>query len=162
MRISELRRQPLKSLAAFANLRPPFSSPQPMRFLSCPQQGLLLTLALSILLLHYARWSHPPSAAVPAEQPHEVVVEVSGEVHRPGIYIFKTPPSLKEALEKAGGIKNLDSVPQDLSSGGVETGTRIMIEKKNPDTVNVTLGRMEAGKLAVFSIPYVTANPREE
>ena len=81
------------------------------------------------------------------------MVEVSGEVRNPGIHLFKTPPSLKEALEKAGGIRDVASVPQSLSFGEVETGTRIVIEKETPDGIKVKSGRMEAKKLIVFSIP---------
>ena len=153
MRVSEFRKRTLKSPVASFNPRCVFRSPQALRFLSPPQQGLLLALAFFIFLLLYGRLDHPPSPPVSTERLHEVVVEVSGEVRNPGIHLFKTPPSLKEALEKAGGIRDVASVPQSLSFGGVETGTRIVIEKETPDGIKVKSGRMEAKKLIVFSIP---------
>jgi competence protein ComEA len=153
MRVSESGKRTLKSPVAFLNPRCVFRSPQALRFLSPPQQGLLLTLAFFIFLLLYGRLDHPSSLPVSAERFHEVVVEVSGEVPHPGIYLFKTRPSLKEALEKAGGIRDVGPVPQSLSSEEVETGTRIVVAKENPDEIRVKSGRMEAKKLLVFSIP---------
>lgn len=153
MRVSEFRKLTLKSLGTFFNPRCVIRNPQALRSLSPPQQGLLLILAFFIFLLLYGRFDHFPSPPVSTERFHEVVVEVSGEVPHPGIHLFKNRPSLKEALEKAGGIREVDPVPQSLSSEELETGTRIVIARENPDEIKVKSGRMEAKKLLVFSIP---------
>jgi competence protein ComEA len=112
-----------------------------------------MALAFFIFLLLYGRLDHPPSSSASTERFHEAVVEISGEVRNPGIHLFRTPPSLKEALEKAGGLMDGASVPQILSFQKVETGTRIVIEKETPDGIKVKLGRMEGKKLLLFSIP---------
>ena len=153
MRVSESEKRTLKSPVAPLNPRCVLHSPHALRYLSSPQQGLLLALAFFIFLLLYGRLDHPPSLPVSTEGLHEVVVEVSGEVRHPGIHLFKTRPSLKEALERAGGIRDVDPVPQSLSFEEVETGTRIVVAKETPDGIKVKSGRMEARKLLVFSIP---------
>src|SRR5512139_995451 len=58
---------------------------------SMGQQKLLFVLALLILALLYLKFyfhRSPPSE----ETYREVVVEILGEVQKPGIYIFKAPP----------------------------------------------------------------------
>ena len=79
------------------------------------------------------------------------MVEVSGEVPNPGIFIFQNPPTLKEAVEKAGGLKEVALFETASSSEVLETGTLITITKES--RINVRLRRMEANKLLVFSIP---------
>ena len=153
MRVSESEKRTLKSPVASLNFRRLYLRPQALRSFSPPQQCLLLALAFLIFLLLYSRMDHPPSPPVSTERFHEVVVEVSGTVSHPGIYLFRTRPSLKEVLEKAGGIGGMDPVPQPLSSGEVEAGTRIVVVKENPGEIKVKSGRMEAQKLLVFSIP---------
>src|SRR4030042_3474154 len=53
----------------------------------------------------------------------EVVVEVSGEVQHPGIYLFQNPPTLREAIERAGGLKETAQFDTTSSSEILETGT---------------------------------------
>ena len=103
-----------------------------------------------------------------------------GEVQKPGVYIFKNPPTLIEAVEKAGGLKENAPLDQGVFSEIVETGALINVVKENsiiPPTpplakggeggifekegsretnqnvIKIKLGRMNASKLLVFSIP---------
>ena len=82
-----------------------------------------------------------------------MVIEVIGEVQKPGIYIFQAPPTLKDAVEKAGGLKEPTLFNSSLSSEFLETGTSLTIKKESPQEVKIKMGRMEANKLLVFSIP---------
>jgi competence protein ComEA len=120
------------------------------RFLSLRQQYVLLLLALLLLSLSYFRLEHPPP--ISGEKVHEVVGEVSGEVLYPGIHLFQKSPTLKEVLEKAGAFKEA-SPPPGSSLERLETGTNVTVIKGNPDEIRVRLGRMEARKLIVFSLP---------
>ena len=76
-----------------------------------------------------------------------------GEVRNPGIYLFKNPPFLREAIEKAGGLKETALFDITSFSGTLETGTLVTIAKESPDKIKVKLGRMEARKLLIFFIP---------
>ena len=137
-----------------------------MRHLSLGQQLLLFLLALALLAILYLKFYHS-SLPTPKEEIYlEVAIEVVGEVQTPGIYLFRNPPTLKEAIDKAGGVKDAFLQESTSLSDLLETGTRVAISrespssllsgqpnKKSPDTVRIKLGRMEANKLLVFSIP---------
>ena len=137
-----------------------------MRHLSLGQQLLLFFLALALLAILYLKFYHPPLPAPKEETYSEIAIEVVGEVHTPGIYLFRNPPTLKEAIDKAGGVKDTLLQENTSLSEFLETGTRVAISREpssssqtglanreNPDTVRIKLGRMEANKLLVFSIP---------
>jgi competence protein ComEA len=59
----------------------------------------------------------------------EVVVEVSGEVRHPGVYLFQNSPTLREAIERAGGLKETAQFDATSSPEILETGTLLIISK---------------------------------
>jgi competence protein ComEA len=137
-----------------------------MRHLSLGQQLLLFLLALALFATLYLKFYHSPLPAPKEETYSEIAIEVVGEVHTPGIYLFRNPPTLKEAIDRAGGVKGAFLQENTSLSDVLETGTRVAISREppssvtsgqpnrgNPDTVRIKLGRMEANKLLVFSIP---------
>jgi len=81
------------------------------------------------------------------------VVEVLGEVRYPGIHLFRNSPTPGEVIERAGGPKKMAFSNGDFSSLPLETGTLVMVVNDNPGQIRVRLGRMEARKRLVFSIP---------
>jgi competence protein ComEA len=119
---------------------------------SMGQQKILIVLALFILILLYFKFYFRRSSP-PEEAYQEVVVEILGEVQKPGIYIFKNPPALIEAVEKAGGLKESAHFEETQSSEVLETGILVNVSKESPGEVKITLGRMEANKLLALSIP---------
>jgi len=150
-----------------------------MKYLSLGQQRVLFLLALFILALIYYKFYYRP--ALPSEEVYkEVVVEILGEVQEPGVYIFKNPPTLIEAVEKAGGLKENIPLDRGLSSEILETGVLInvirepdvippypplakggeggILEKRGSggiiqNVIKIKLSRMEANKLLALSIP---------
>jgi competence protein ComEA len=142
----------LKSSFSFLIPQSILRIPHSMRYFSPGQQGVLLLLALLILvLIYYKFYFHPQT--IPEEIYNEIVVEISGEVQKPGIYIFKNTPTLIEAVEKAGGLKESVRFERAQSSEVLKTGTLLNVSKESPKEVKITLGRMEARKLFAFSIP---------
>lgn len=123
-----------------------------MRYLSLGQQKLLFVLALLILALLYYKFYYRP-ASPPEETYQEVVVEIFGEVQKPGVYVFKTPPTLIEAVERARGLKESARFEEAQSSEVLKTGTLLNVSRESPTEVKIKLGRMEANKLLAFSIP---------
>lgn len=165
MRISKFAEIKSKIFSFFSNPQSAFRIPQ---LYSLGQQWVLLGLAFVILgLLFFRFYVHPPFH--PPEIRREFVVEVTGEVRKPGIYIFQNPSTLREAIEKAGGVKATGFSNDDSLSKTLETGTLLTISKATPvgaihefplqvreieqDTIKVKIGRMAANKLLVFSIP---------
>jgi len=142
-----------------------------MRYFSLGQQKVLFLLALLLLILLYFRFYYHPISSPPEENVREFIVEVLGEVRNPGIHIFKNPPTLRESIEKAGGLK--EAVPLDIgpSSEILETGTLLTVTKESPlipphppllkggqggirqEEIKIRISRMAANKLLVFSIP---------
>jgi competence protein ComEA len=119
---------------------------------SIGQQRVLFLLALLILALTYYKFYYRPPFS-PEEVYKEVVIEVLGEVQKPGIYIFKNPPTMKEAIVKAGGLMENTSLEQLSSSEILETGTQLELSRESSTEIRIKLGRMEARKLLAFSIP---------
>lgn len=120
---------------------------------SIGQQKVLFLLALFILaVLYFKFYFHPPSR--PSEEVfREIVIEVAGEVNKPGIYIFKNTPTLKEVIEKTRGFKEPILLDTATSSEVLETGTLLNVSKASPKELKLKIGRMEANKLLTFSIP---------
>ena len=141
-----------------------------MKYFSLRQQWVLFGLALLILGLLYLRFYHHPSPG-PEAIAKEFVVELSGEIQNPGVYLFSNPPTLREAIEKAGGLKETAWIDISPTSEILETGTLLSVSSSPPpgdtekdlatrgqggmkqDEIRIKIGRMAANKLLVFSIP---------
>jgi competence protein ComEA len=124
-----------------------------MKYFSLRQQRVLFILALLILGILYLKFYYSPSPSSPEQMIREIVVEVSGEVRNPGVYLFQNPPTLKEAIEMAGGLKETAHFDTASSSEILETGTLLAVEKEKTQEIKIKLGRMAPNKLLVFSIP---------
>lgn len=124
-----------------------------MRYLSIGQQIVLFVIVFIVVAILYFKFYFHPYPPPSEEIFREVVVEVLGEVQKPGIYIFNSPPALKEAIEKAGGFKETALFDKSSSSEILESGSQINVTKESSDEIRVKWGRMEANKLLVFSIP---------
>ncbi len=154
-----------------------------MKYFSLQQQWVLFFIALLILgILIFKFYDHSPLP--PEETVNEIVVEVLGEIQNPGIYFFKSPPGLREVIEKAGGLEKNAQIDLTFSTEVLETGTLLTVTKeysqippppsplppeereKNEgplqkggdremklEEIKIRIGRMEANKLLVFSIP---------
>ena len=124
-----------------------------MKYLSLRQQWVLFFLALLILGVLYFKFYYSPLPSSPEQVLREIVVEVTGEVRNPGVYLFENPPGLKEVIERAGGLKETARFDTTSSSEILETGTLLVVEREKAQEIKIKLGRMEANKLLVFSIP---------
>ncbi len=124
-----------------------------MKYFSLVQQKILFGLALFILALLFFKFYYPALTSSREKPVREFVIEVSGEVRKPGIYIFHHPPTLKETIEKAEGLREEALFDEKNLSETLETGTLVHVMKESREVINVKLGRMEARKLIVFSLP---------
>jgi competence protein ComEA len=124
-----------------------------MKYFSLHQQWVLFFIALLLLGILYFKFYYrtisPPSEGFVKE----VVIEVLGEVRNPGVYLFQNPPTLRETIERAGGLKETAQFDTASSSEILETGTLLAVEKGKAQEIKIKLGRMAANKLLVFSIP---------
>ncbi len=134
-----------------------------IKYLSLSQQYLLFVLAVFLIFLFYYKF-YSSSSSLQEEVRKEFVIEVMGEVQKPGIYVFSHSPSLKDVIEKAGGLKEPITFDSDRLKETLETGTLIAVQKRSfsplPENgsekggqITVRIKRMEANKLLLFQIP---------
>jgi competence protein ComEA len=102
-----------------------------MKYFSVGQQWVLFIIALLLLGSLYYKFSYQPPPPSSEEFVKELVVEVSGEVHHPGVYLFQNPPTLREAIERAGGLKETAQFDATSSSEILETGTLLLVTKES-------------------------------
>ena len=142
-----------------------------MKYFSVHQQWILFVLALLLLGSLYLKFYYQPQSVPPEASTKEIVVEVSGEVRQPGIYLYPNAPNLGEAIERAGGLKEKAQVDSTYSSTILETGTLLTVAREisqvppslplskgeqktmRQDQIKIKIGRMAANKLLVFSLP---------
>ena len=142
-----------------------------MKYFSVSQQWVLFVVALLLLGSLTFKFYYHPRPTLSEESAKESVVEVSGEVRQPGIYLFQNPPNLREAIERAGGLKESAPLDANFSSAIVETGALVTVTREPSQVpprlslssggqramkqreIEIRIGRMAANKLLVFSIP---------
>ena len=142
-----------------------------MKYFSLSQQWVLLVAALLLLGSLTFKFYYYPRSTPSGEPLKEVVVEVLGEVRQPGIYLYQDPPNLRQAIERAGGLKETAQFDITLSSTILETGTLLTVTREpsqippslpapnggqrgvRQDEIKIRVGRMAVNKLLVFSIP---------
>jgi len=153
MWISELGRGKLKSLFSFFNLQSAIGNLLSLKYFSLHQQWFLFFIALLLLGILTLKFYYPPSPPPSEGFVKEVVVEVSGEVLNPGIYLFQNPSTLREAIERAGGLEETALFDTPSSSKFLETGTLLIVGKESSKEIHVKIERMASNKLLAFSIP---------
>jgi len=142
-----------------------------MKYFSIPQQCVLFSVAAVLLGILYLKFYYQPISFPSEELVKEVVVEVSGEVRSPGVYLFNKPPTLREAVGRAGGLKETAQFDIPSSSEILETGILLIVTKESSQIpplrpvsneehgeikqqgIKIKISRMAANKLLVFSIP---------
>jgi competence protein ComEA len=142
-----------------------------MKYFSVSQQWVLWVAALLFLGSLTLKFYYYPRSTPSGEPLKEVVVEVLGEVRQPGIYLYQDPPNLRQAIERAGGLKETAQFDTTLSSTILETGTLLTITREpsqipppppssnrgrrgiKQDEIRIRVGRMAVNKLLVFFIP---------
>jgi competence protein ComEA len=87
-----------------------------------------LVLLLILLLLHLLKPApyRPALDPVPCEAP--VFVQIEGEIRHPGVYALCSSPSLRELIQKAGGLRGGSLLPEDQP---VIPNGRISVTKAN-------------------------------
>jgi competence protein ComEA len=142
-----------------------------MKYFSLHQQWVLLALTLLLLGSLCFSFFYHPSSPSSEELVREVVIEVSGEVQSPGVYLFQYSPTLREAVERAGGLKETVQFDGASSSETLETGTLLTVARESyqllsfpppskgeygktkREEIKIRISRMAADKCLVFSIP---------
>jgi competence protein ComEA len=128
------------------------------------QQGVILFLTLSLCLLFFLTgpFSFPKEGgkALPTEEPlprkpsgPAFPVEIDGAAGPRGIVQAEPGMTVREVLERAGGVpEKLSLSPEDLSRK-VEKGSRLSIQPEGEGKGKVVVEPLAPPKLKVLSVP---------
>ncbi len=93
--------------------------------------GLMLgLLAAAIILLVILRPTGQPIAILPAPTPSPLVVDVSGEVMNPGVYVLQPDSRVMEAVEAAGGLLDGADASRVNLAARIQDGDKVWIPAK--------------------------------
>jgi competence protein ComEA len=127
-----------------------------MKSFSRAQQLVLLAISLAILLPSVPRRLDGSLAVFTNSktQPRQQwAVEVTGAVRGPGIYTFSHPPTIGQAVQKAGGILGNPPLPHMTRSNTLQSGTHIEAKALSQMSVKLHLSRMDVTKRLVLGVP---------
>jgi competence protein ComEA len=132
--------------------------------MSREQQGVVLFLSLSLCLLFFL--THPSSSLKEGGQPpikgehlslpsggQGIALEIDGEVGPRGVLQAESGMTVREALEKAGGVPKKLSFPEEILSRKIEKSSRISIVPEGEGKGRVVVEPMVPARLKVLSVP---------
>jgi competence ComEA-like helix-hairpin-helix protein len=127
-----------------------FSSvlPLPTSFSSTGVFTLLFLLLLTSFLNNAVKWSPAKESRLAGN----VFVQASGQVKTPGVYGFEHAPSLKELIDRAGGLMPPGSPSIPKGNIPLSTGSRVVVTRALKQVAFVS-ERMSAFYRLTLGIP---------
>jgi len=131
--------------------------------MSREQQGVVLFLSLSLCLVFFL--THPSSPLkeggkesvegqrLSGKPGPGIAVEMDGEIGPRGVLQAESGMTVREALEKAGGIQKKMSLPEEILSQKIEKSSRISIVPEGEEKGRVVIEPMAPARLKVLSVP---------
>lgn len=127
-----------------------------IRAFSKDQLVIALMLGLAIFFIGLFRPFHPFWSGFKATQKdlttqprRQWIIEVAEAVKTPGIYIFDKPPTLYQAIQRAGGLIDKHDLSFANIDDTLDTGMRVEIQGSNRQPV---VTHMNSGKKLVLGI----------
>ena len=122
------------------------------------QCRIIFGMVVAVLVLFWCRFglrvgsaaSVPPATMAGQKRPH-FVIELAGEVVRPGVYSFFSQANFAEAIGKAGGLKSGACVPEDVLRAVPLNGSLLSIGT-GPGSTAVRL--MDPNKRFLYCVPF--------
>jgi competence protein ComEA len=133
--------------------------------MSREQQGVILFLTLSLCLLFFLtgprslKEREPLLSPVKQEVPwipsgeKEFVLEVEGSVERRGIIRAQPGVTVREALEKAGGVYGGLSLAEEALGEKIERSSRLTVFPGREGKGSILVEALSPARLRVLSIP---------
>jgi len=97
------------------------------------QQVVVIVLGVVFLSLFLLRtysfpiWPFQSKQQGQCEPCKRIIIEVTGKVKHPGVYIFKETPSIEDAIYAAGGLLNGLCLVPDLKHQVLKNGSHVLI-----------------------------------
>lgn len=104
---------------------------------------LVAAFIFALLLIRTREQSHPPAPPSPAP----IIVEVQGDVPRPGVHLLSGPTgTVSDALTAAGWSppQSARPIPRDIARTTVQTGNRIRVLHRLDAPPEVSIEDMDA------------------
>ncbi len=119
------------------------------------QAVLLLAVILlgTYLYLSYGKTTHPTPSGETFSTRGLKYVQIEGGVRSPGLYTFYQDPSVREAIERAGGLKTKSPVAAGLLSKKIPTGTIVTVTQAAAMSGEITIHPMTNAKRLLLGIP---------
>lgn len=120
------------------------------------QQAVLLLAVILLVVYLYLSYGKTPESASPTKSFFTrglTYVQVMGKVRSPGLYTFYLQPSVKEIIERTGGLKQNPLPSSDLLSQKVPTGTKLLITSKPDGRNEVDIIPMTNAERLLLGIP---------
>jgi competence protein ComEA len=120
--------------------------------------GLLLLLFI-IIAIFYLKPALTPARFEDVPCLNPVYVQAEGDVQRPGVYPFCSPPSLKDVIQRAGGLR--DGPPDPVKDRTFSGGTKVIL-RYDGKRYEVTESEMSAYHKTTLGIPISLNRESEE
>ncbi|MEW6326305.1 MAG: helix-hairpin-helix domain-containing protein [Thermodesulfobacteriota bacterium] len=120
------------------------------------QQAVLLLAGVLLGVYLYLSYDKTPESVSPAgsfSTQGLKYFQVMGEVRFPGLYTFYLQPSVKEVIERAGGLRQNPLPSPHLLSQKVPTGTRLLVTSKPDGTNEIKIIPMTNPERLLLGIP---------
>ena len=122
------------------------------------QCRIMLGMVVAVLVLFVCRFglpvgsaaSVPPATMAGQKRPH-FVIELAGEVARPGVYSFFSQADFAEAIGEAGGLKSGACVPENLLRAMPLNGSLLSVGT-GPGSTALTM--MDPRKRFLYCVPF--------
>jgi competence protein ComEA len=105
----------------------------PRRLAAWAAAAVVLLLLAGLYFVRSRPAAPPPAAARIEVRPSgggQVVVDVAGEVQRPGVYRLRASARVEDALEQAGGATRRADLSQINRAAKVEDGRQILVPER--------------------------------
>lgn len=120
-------------------------------------RGLVLVSAVILGVLFVFHWlgTRPTPAPLNAGEPsgEKWLIELSGAVHRPGLYSYERPPTLARVLEDGGGPTGVGIIPADQAEEVLQGETRLTLTAGPPKGLAIEKGPLSVRTLWLLGRP---------
>jgi competence protein ComEA len=121
------------------------------------QQGLLLLGAVILGALFFCHWfpvHHPASLNPPiVSSGEQVLIELAGDVQRPGLYSYDRPPTVERVLGDGGGLCGGGKLAPGPAGEVLPGETRLVLSAAGPEVPGLEKGPLSVRALWILGRP---------
>lgn len=93
-----------------------------------------LLLLFSLVLLHFLNSALIPSRPSGSEDEGHFFIQVEGDLKFPAVYAFNRAPSLRELINRAGGLRSGGVLPAKFNGPTLSSGIKVAMHSEGVET----------------------------